>query len=295
MVWFTGNNYDYASAARARRAENDAAETAYEWQAHARKLKATIRGLREDLDNAIAERDGYRAELIHVGEIQALSAQGITLPAYTNNLAHEMYILRDELLNMPAPGPFAWGKEKQKRLAALSVAERREINMRLLCRAEWFDWCNHADVIAKFNIALLGAQMNPTEANKHLRQKDMLTYYHKACEDYFRIRDQAMEPALGEKVRAAFERERYAFWKNQLRFIADKGETEATSPSFTESKKYSPTLRPDTYLVGGKVVEKFGLHIGTLKPAKYFQEYLASYYVEGGIVADRFGGNYFIV
>lgn len=292
MVWFTGNNYDYASAARARRAEDDAMENAYEWQAYANDLESTIQRLRSNLKKAVAERDGYRAELIHVGEVQALSSQGITLPAYTNNLAHEMYILRDELLNMPAPGPFAWGKEKQKRLAALSVAERREINMRLLCRAEWFDWCNHADVIAKFNTALLGAQMNPTEANKHLRQKDMLTYYHKACEDYFRIRDQAMEPALGEKVRAAFERERYAFWKNQLRFSLN-GAIEATYPSFTETVKIIPSLRPDTYLVGGKVVEKFGLHIGTLKPAKYYRDCLASYEVCSG-VNDRVGGNYYV-
>lgn len=246
------------------------------------------------------EKDLYDERCAHMtminlinenADANRLASGGNTVAGYTNNLAQEMMLLRNDLVHGYAghlggnPGlamPFGYSHGRHKALMSLTQEQRREINLRLMCRAEWYDWCMHVEVMSKFGMHVTAAFLNPAPHNAHIRNRDLLERYQHESERYHRLRDRAKTLAEGEALRNQFEQERYQFWKPRIRY-GNNPTSNCPFPSTEETRKAWPDIRFDLHLPAGRLAQAFGVNIETGEKARVYRERTAGAILGGNL------------
>lgn len=213
-------------------------------------------------------------------EANIYGSTGMTWSGYTNAPYHELrlYMMQmvAEITGNQLAGlqmPYGYWPVRQNSLASLTDAQRKEINLRLLCRMEWIDYGLHSSVMAKFGAMLVEALLSPTKENAHLRTRGLNEAFVKEQKAYNAICEQAQDVTQGERVRAEFEAERYAFWKGKLRYSYIDNKFQ---PSAIQTRKAIPDIRTDLHLPAGRLARDFGINIATGKPATCYSEWLAT-------------------
>lgn len=288
---FKPTSTDWTSRGQARRSDSDARHatsvTNHNAQV-AREAQAEANSLRKD-------RDRLQGAINHNAKMFRAGTEGITLTGYTNTPSVELAIYRNDLVAKAkgvAPQltdgmPFTLTSPNTLGLREkLTVAQREDINLRLLARMEWIDWCQHVDVIARFGQLSLEAFLNPTAANAAIRSRDLQQAFAKEAKQYNDLREQAMNIAnceegsrhqsMGERIRQQFEEERYRFWKGKVRFKDFNIEGGIRRFPCTDSTlKANPGTRFDLHLPAGRLLQQFGINIATGKPGKVYHERFA--------------------
>jgi hypothetical protein len=245
------------------------------WKEHAHGLGNENLSLTQKLAYSEALVERYRYLAAFDGQRLLEATQGITVSGYTNNPAHELEICIAEQLNITdlITDPHEYTNARADIIKTLTPEQKKTINLKLLCRMEWIDWCLHADVLAKFGAEVTDAFINPTETNKLLRNKKMLSFYTKASKEYHALRELAMDPVTGEGVRAEFEDKRFNFWKDKIQYkYWDDG---VICPNTDLTLAKHPDISLDSHLIAGQIAELFEINIHTLKKDICFRATLA--------------------
>lgn len=239
--------------------------TLAEWDAWAKNAEAKISKLNDIVnENAVGNR---------------LASTGITVAGFTNNLAQEMMLLRHDLVRKYAGDgkeqdvalPFGEPGNRAAAYGRLTMEQRKEINLRLLCRAEWYDWCLHSDALAKFGALLADAFLDQSPANAHIRNRKLVEAYKEESRLYHAARDRAMDVRYGDQERAQFEAERYRHWKGRIHYRSDNDHN-APIPSPTITRQHRPQERFDLHLPAGRLARDFGVNIATGQMADCYRE-----------------------
>ena len=238
----------------------------------------------EDLryrNDTLSNRLDYRAAMIERyqdlarttgGYIIDLS-HGNTVTGFTNSSETELEMLAAHLLGITDLfcDPHQYWKQKYKIVKALSEKQHKAINLRMLCRMEWMEWCQQVDVLAKFGAAVIDAFIHKN--NEHIRSKALLCFFTKASERYHSLRTQAMNLRTGDKIRAEFESTRYDFWKDTIRF--KRHDDGVICPNANLTLEANPDISLDNYLIGGQITHEFGINIRTLRKDVCFKTELS--------------------
>lgn len=277
-------NADIAS----RQARNNAS-VAESWRSHAHALERKY-------DNLANMKEGYRHErntLVNYAKENGLKlkelSQGNTVAGYTNNIVVELLQYRQFLaakacnidvvafVGMPF-GVYYSSKFKNvdEQRAMLSDAQRKEINLKLFCRIEWYDWCMHSDVLAKFGAILANAFLNPSKDNAHIRSRPLVEFFNEESRVYHSTRDKAMNPQFGNGVRNDFEKARFNYWVNRMGYNYASTEHKPPCPATKKIHAINPEQRLDLHLPAGRIAEKFGVNIETGEKADRYRKYTAA-------------------
>lgn len=209
-----------------------------------------------------------------------LASQGNTVAGYTNNLAQELNIFKGELLHhfytnahpdTKLALPTGYNPKRAEAYGQMSMEHRKYINLRVMCRAEWYDWCLHVDVLAKASQAVVNAMMAPSDENTAIRNRGYLTDLKHESEMYHRMRDEAMDENKGVAIRDRFETERMAFWKDKVRYYIDTEDRNIPIPKTNLTAEANPGIHFDLHLPAGRLTKKWGIDIITGKPANCFR------------------------
>jgi hypothetical protein len=209
-----------------------------------------------------------------------LASEGNTVAGYTNNLAQELGILKFDLMhsfykqshtNTCLALPYSGLPERYETYKRMTMEHRKYINLRMMCRAEWYDWCLHIDVLSKASQAVVKAMMDPTKENAVLRSRSYLNDLDAEITAYHALRDQAMDVTRGVSVRDAFETERVEFWNDKIRFYIDKDDRDCPVPKTDLTAEANPGIRFDLHLPAGRLTKKWKIDIVTGKPAEWFR------------------------
>jgi hypothetical protein len=251
---------DYAAQSRASSAETEARSLQQEVYRLRRKLAHT-----EALGEAAVEESGGNA----------IGTNGLTLAGYTNNLDREIQLVINHWVLHYAPLADECHRDRyctyyltegQKfARSRLSVGHKKDINLRVLCRMEWFDWCMHNHVMVQAALAL-----------PHIKDMKLKLMARTQVRKYLNTYKQAMDYSQSEKVRADFEELRYDYWrgKGNIQFEQDPKDG-VWFPSTKATLAANPEARFDLHLPAGKIAEKFGINIETMEPAKRYRDKIA--------------------
>lgn len=210
-----------------------------------------------------------------------LASEGNTVAGYTNNLAQELCILKFDLMhefwahshpNTKLALPYSGLPERYETYKQMSMEHRKYINLRMMCRAEWYDWCMHIEVLAKASQAVVKAMMNPTPENASLRNRAYLVDLNREIDAYHDLRNRAMDVTQGVKLRDLFEQERMGFWKDRIRYYIDTEDRNCPRPRTNEIREANPGIRFDLHLPAGRLTKNWGIDITTGKPARCFRD-----------------------
>jgi hypothetical protein len=171
------------------------------------------------------------------------------------------------------------------------MEHRKYINLRMMCRAEWYDWCLHIDVLAKASQAVVKAMMDPTKENAVLRSRSYLNDLDAEITAYHALRDQAMDVTTGVAIRDAFEAERVEFWNDKIRFYTNVENRNCPVPNTELTAKDNPGIRFDLHLPAGRLTKKWGVDIITGKKSEYFRNIQAAS-IESGEAGFNAGAFY---
>jgi len=243
---------------------------------NARNSEAHASSLENKLRVANDYKDWYEMLLGEAGTRLCKASTGITVAGFTNNPAFEIEHLIGELLGISdfvISDPIRYCKRRDEIITSLTDVQKKDVNLKLLCRMEWIDWCLQVDVLAKFGAEVTNAFINPNDDNKILRNKSMLSFYTKASKEYHTLRELAMNPDKGESIRAQFEQGRYDFWKNKIQYKHFEGGY--VLPSSDLTIEAHPDISLDSHLIAGQIIERFEINIGTLKKGVCYRTRLA--------------------
>ncbi len=240
------------------------------WKEHAWELEARNKEITAN-HNSLVNKYNHAINLLRdANEAGQVASRGVAVAGYTNNMALELLMLRFELMaglsdgNMSYAGlPFGNHQHRVEQAKQITLDQRKFINLRLLCRMEWYDWCLHNDVMAKFGAMVMAALLNPTPENAHLRGRRLLEAFGKESREYHALRDRAMNYEESEAIRDAFEEERYNYWNGRIAFGVQEDNNNAPYPSPTETRKRHPDQRFDLHLPAGRLARDFGINIET--------------------------------
>ncbi len=249
---------------------------------NARNSEAHANSLENKLRVANDYKDWYEMLLGEAGTRLINASTGITIAGYTNNPAFEIEHLIGELLGISlfvGSDPIHYCKRRDEIITSLTDAQKKDINLKLMCRMEWIDWCLQVDVLAKFGAEVTDAFINPNDDNKILRNKSMLSFYTNASKEYHALREQAMNSDKGESIRTQFEQGRYDFWKNKIQYkYWDDG---TICPNADLTLEAHPEISLDSHLIAGQIAERFEVNIGTLKQDVCYRPYLTQLLKDG--------------
>ena len=274
---------------RAREAERDAAtyhDNYVAWKQHALEQERSAKRLAREKDGLLTRAKNAESYLRVTRDRLLDASHGLAVAGFTNNLAQELMLYRAQLVfaalgldpneerfqRIPAELRFGLqGKHTPESQGerALNDGEIREINLRLLCRMEWYDWCLHDRVLSKAENLVLNALLNPSDANAHLRDRAFCVALKGEVDTYHQLKDRAMTVedahngpnATSAIMRRQFEQERYRFWQqNRIQFGYYEGKP---FPSFKETRKVNPEVRFDLHLPAGRIARDFGINIET--------------------------------
>lgn len=228
-----------------------------------------------------------------------LASEGNTVAGYTNNLAQELCILKFDLMhefwahshpNTKLALPYSGLPERYETYKQMSMEHRKYINLRMMCRAEWYDWCMHIEVLAKASQAVVKAMMNPTPENASLRNRAYLVDLNREIDAYHDLRNRAMDVTQGVKLRDLFEQERMGFWKDRIRYYINTENRNCPVPKTDLTAQANPGIRFDLHLPAGRLTKNWGIDITTGKPAQCFRDNNAGgvYSGEEGFTAASF-------
>ncbi|MFL0805877.1 MAG: hypothetical protein K6L60_01170 [Oceanobacter sp.] len=276
---FKPGNTDYQAIAAARAHASNA-----------NNLQQEVYRLNDIIDDLVAEnrrlknKVGRLEAVVEMAEENALATreatEGNTVTGYTNNPATDLLVYGQELVkkytrsnvNMPSY-TLPWGTlpDKDAVYDGLTLESIKGINLRLLCRAEWIDYCRHSMDMARFGFHVIMAFLKPSESNAHIRNKKLLNFYAYNAQQYFKTIDKAMNPETGEEARAEFEQKRYVFWQKHVRYGISKAQ-KRPYPSEKAIRSAFPDLCLNRYLVGAMIANVYGVHIGTGEKATEYRK-----------------------
>ncbi len=249
------------------------------WRRHASKLKARNKELLNDYNGLVDDFNHLYDLLIDANEAGMVAGRGVVVAGYTNNMAMELLRFRFQLLAQLTDGKWnyaglAFGNLSNRHAQAkqISFEDRQYINLRLLCRMEWFDWCLHNEVMAKFGALVTAAMLNPTPETAKLRGRRLLDAFVKESNEYHALRERAMNYEESEAVRDAFEQERFDYWNGRMVFGIQEDNNNAPYPSPAETRKLHPDQRFDLHLPAGRLARDFGINIETGEKADCYRK-----------------------
>ncbi len=257
----------------AQKQTRDFEQSNNEWANHAQNIKNDNASLIDKLNYNVYMVERYQDLANEAGVMLITANKGNTVAGFTNSPAQEMELLIAQLLKIShlVSDPHEYWNHRAKAVANLSVSEKKEVNLMLLCRMEWIDWGLQVDVLAKFGAAVTEAFLNGN--NNQIRNRELLSYYTQTSKEYHVLRDKAMDPNQGVTIRADFESTRYNYWKNKVRYKHFSDGT--VCPNAKLTLEADPDITLDSHLIGGIIAEKFGINIRTLKKDVCFIPYLA--------------------
>ncbi len=278
------NNESNRANSEARRA-NEAVDIANENYRQANYHEAQSKKHKRNYNALLAEHTLWKNYVYANAEGNRISSAGNTVAGYTNNLAHELRTLKFDLMHSFWDGsnpeakialPFHGLPARYETFKYMTMEHRKYINLRMLCRAEWYDWCMHVEVLAKAQQAVVKALMNPTKANEPLRNRKYLIDLQIETDQYNALREKAMELDKGEAAREAFEAERMEFWGDKIQFYIDTNDRNCPMPSNDLTAKANPHIHFDLHLPAGRLTLKWKMNITTGQPAVCFRKFNAS-------------------
>lgn len=235
--------------------------------------------------NALLDKKAHLEKFVnHNDEYCRTIAKGNVVAGYTGELSQESNFLKWELVKQLTgstrhlPDATLAGSGTPLRLTeakSLTQEQREYINLRLLCRAEWYDWCMHVEVLSKATNLVVRAFMAPSDANKHVRSRRYVEDLNAEVDAYHAKREQAMDLTHGESVRHAFEAERFDYWKDKVRYEIDRESNNSPTLRSVLIQQATPNVRFDLHLPAGRLTQQWGFDITSGKPAKCFRDYLA--------------------
>lgn len=237
------------------------------------------RELEKDYDEVVARSNERRRALIEEAGGNMWGTQGLTHAGYTNNLDREVQLVVNHWVLHYAPlsdpsypdryctGYLTEGQEYAR--SRLTEAQKRDINLRALCRMEWFDWCMHSNVMTK---ALLDMSLGYYKDHKKVRHQLRLQGVK-----FANMQERAMHIETAEEERAKFEQARYDYWKGEgnIQFKRDPDDG-VWCPSTDATRAVNPDARFDLHLPAGIIAMKTGINIATRKEARCFRNRLAA-------------------
>ncbi|UZK02445.1 hypothetical protein [Venatoribacter cucullus] len=249
------------------------------WKQYAWELEARNESLLDKCNNAVDKHNHLYDLLKDTNEAGMVAGRGVVVAGYTNNMAMELLRFRFQLMAQLTDGNWnyaglAFGKLSNRHAQAkqISFEDRQYINLRLLCRMEWFDWCLHNEVMAKFGAMVTAAMLNPTPETAKLRGRRLLDAFVKESSEYHALRERAMNYEESEAVRDAFEQERFDYWNGRIVFGMSKAVEGRPFPSSAETRKLHPDQRFDLHLPAGRLARDFGINIATGDKADCYRE-----------------------
>ncbi|GGY36680.1 hypothetical protein GCM10011297_07220 [Bacterioplanes sanyensis] len=304
---------------RAREAERDAAtyhENYVAWKQHALEQERSAKRLARENSGLLTRAKNAESYLRITRDRLLDASNGLAVAGYTNNLAQELMLYRAQLVFAalgldPNDERFKrvppelclglQGKHTPETLGerALNDGEIREINLRLLCRMEWYDWCLHDRVLSKAENLVLNALLNPSNANAHLRGRAFCDALKGEVDTYHQLKDRAMTVedahngpnSTSAIMRRQFEQERYRFWQqNRIQFGYYEGKP---FPSSKETLKVNPKARFDLHLPAGRLARDFGIDIETGRKVSNYRGTTAAC-VLSGVHGGNSGEYYFV-
>ncbi len=253
------------------------------WKRYAKKLENRKAEVEEHLRELQSKHNTLLSVINDADEAGQVAGRGVVVAGYTNNMAMELLRLRFQLFAALTDGSWSYAglafgnlPSRVEQAKRLTPENRRYINLRLLCRMEWFDWCLHNDVMAKFGALVTNAFINPTPENAHLRGRRLLEAFGKESTEYHALRDRAMNYEESEAIRDAFEEERYNYWHSRIVFGMSETVEGRPFPSSAETRKKNPDQRFDLHLPAGRLARDFGVNIATGEKADCFRESTAA-------------------
>lgn len=294
-------------AREARRDASSLRESLHEWKHYANRLKydysqlaSRCNDLQEQCAQAKAQsqhdrdaRVAAEAEYARLTKLQVdqfvssnneaceAASAGIVVAGYTNNIAMELTRYRNQLIAEYTNGddehtglPFGQHPGREKLKSRLTIEQGKRINLRLLCRMEWFDWCLHNDVLAKYSAMMAAAIIEPTIHNIHLRNRKVLDRFSKEAREYNDLRQRAMNPETSESVRNLFEANRLEYWTPRIGY-EDQNLPMGRKypyPSLAATKRRNIHQRFDLHLPAGRIARDCGINIETGKKAHYYRQ-----------------------
>ena len=272
---------------QARANESVHASNLASWKEYAWELENSKAEVERHLRELQSKHNTLLSVINDADEAGQVAGRGVVVAGYTNNMAMELLRLRFQLFAALTDGSWSYAglafgnlPSRVEQAKRLTPENRRYINLRLLCRMEWFDWCLHNDVMAKFGALVTNAFINPTPENAHLRGRRLLEAFGKESTEYHALRDRAMNYEESEAIRDAFEEERYNYWHSRIVFgVNEKDGT--PFPSSAETRKKNPDQRFDLHLPAGRLARDFGVNIATGEKADCFRPYTAADIVTG--------------
>lgn len=271
-----------------------------QWKSYARQLENDLREWKDWGNSKEAQVAQLNAVINDNAAGNRLASTGITVAGFTNNLAQEMLLLRHNLVRQYAGDgnhqdialPFGQPGNRAAAYARLTMQQRKEINLRLLCRAEWYDWCLHTDALAKFGALLADAFLNQSPENAHIRNRKLVEAYKEESRLYHAARERAMDVRYGDQERAQFEAERYHYWKGRIHYMHNPNNNNCPVPSPTVTRQHRPGERFDLHLPAGRLARDFGVNIATGQKADCYREKSAASLLSGQ--ADNNGTGWYI-
>lgn len=275
-------------AAQARAASSDA---------EARELRNEVASLRRQLAEARAQTEMLAEAAVEESGGNAVGTNGLTLAGYTNNLDREIQLVINKWALHYAPlskechrdryCTYYLSEGQAFARSRLSVEHKKDINLRVLVRMEWFDWCMHSHVLGKALLDLanltdrgVAPDLAKTLASK-LRVKGL---------SYFKRYQKAMKYEHSETMRKEFENARYRYWRREgnIQFEQDPKDG-VWFPSTKATLAANPEARFDLHLPAGQIAAEFGISIETWKPTKRYRNSMAGN-IAGGSGAGNSGG-----
>lgn len=277
------------NADRASRQASNNASVAQSWRSYAHTLERKY-------NNLASVKEAYRHErntLVDYAKDNGLKlkelSQGNTVAGYTNNIVVELLQYRQFLaakacnINVVAFVGMPFGvhydsefKNVDEQREMLSDAQRKEINLKMFCRIEWYDWCMHADVLAKFGAILAHAFLNPSKDNAHIRSRPLIEFFNEESRVYHSTRDKAMNPQFGNGVRNDFEKARFNYWVNRMAYDYPNSGHRPPCPNTQDILAINPNQRLDLHLPAGRIAEKIGINIETGEKADRYRNVTAA-------------------
>jgi hypothetical protein len=151
----------------------------------------------------------------------------------------------------------------------LGKLDRREINLKLMVRAEFYTFAKITKKLNAFQTKVLEAltmQSNEYPRLRDPRLVDVVVREVKAHNDWIAKLEAAPQGDIS--LQTQWEKNRLAWWNEHVAYL----HPDHTVPLFEAMLKKNPNIRVDDFHAAGRIARDAGWHINSMKPTKYYTD-----------------------
>jgi hypothetical protein len=258
------------------RSANANARAVREWEAHANQLQAKI----NKLTPLVQEGEFYRKfiddRMLHIKQLTERSCD----PGDEALREYSFLLYVIELVGADYYSGFL-GKDGYGAIETmarglydggtgmLSIAKRREINLKLMVRAEYQTFAKITKKLCAFQTKVLEALTMQPGHHPELRDPRIVDVVLREVKGHNEwIAKLEAQPKRDMRLRDAWEAQRLAWWKKHAAYEKD----DHCIPWFSAMLKKNPDIRVDDFHAGGRIARDAGIHINRLEPTKYYTD-----------------------